>query len=149
MLAFRRIMLASGMQISAERPAGWGEHLEAGFGSVEVLFAASVLAIAIMGSTIVFGQATKGTAQAVSTDMIRDVSDSVNIDAAAIAAFDPTNRARLASLAQQTTTVTVGHATATLKLSGFNSNAVNIDASTPDGSQATIVAPLPLPKPTP
>jgi len=122
---------------------------EGGFTIFEVLVTTAVVSILIFGVAYVYGSQRGSTAREVNADSLRDVTSAIDVDASAISAYDPNARAAFESLAAQTTTLTVNGNSAKVKLGGVASGALSVIVSSVDGSQASVVAPLPIPKAVP
>jgi len=122
---------------------------EGGFTIFEVLVTTAVVSILIFGVAYVYGSQRGSTAREVNADSLRDVTSAIDVDASAISAYDPNARAAFESLATQTTTLTVNGNSTKVKLGGVASGALSVIVSSVDGSQASVVAPLPIPKAVP
>lgn len=126
-------------------------EFERGVGLVEILVAGAVLAIVILGSTVVFSTQKQTVSKDLGSDALRDVISIVNVDAAAIQAYDQSAHAALSGSGQQLWAVPFGGTAVT--------NMVTIQArpaasglsvvAKGTGLQASVIAPLPAPQATP
>jgi type II secretory pathway pseudopilin PulG len=121
---------------------------ERGISSIEVLVTAALVSLLIVGVAYEFGHQHASVTNEANAEALRDVGSAIDVDAAAIAAYDANARAAYTALAQQNTTLTVNGQTAKIKLNGATSG-LAVSVTTPDGSQANLLAPLPDAKPTP
>ena len=121
---------------------------ERGINSIEVLVCAALVSIVIVGAAVQYGRQHGSATNEANAQALRDVGSAIDVDAAAISAYDASARAAYTGLAQQNTTVTVNGQTAKIKLNGAASG-LDVSVTTPDGSQANLTAPLPNAKPTP
>jgi hypothetical protein len=121
---------------------------ERGINSIEVLICAALVSIVVVGVAVQYGRQHASVTAEVNAQALRDVGSAIDVDAAAISAYDANARAAYTGLGQQNTTVTVNGQTAKIKLNGAASG-LDVSVTTPDGSQANLLAPLPIAKPTP
>jgi len=124
------------------------ERAERAITSIEVLVTAALVSIVIVGVAYEYGQQHGSVTNEANAEALRDVGSAINVDAGAIAAYDANARAAYTALAQQSTTLSVNGQTAKIKLNGATSG-LAVSVTTPDGSQANLLAPLPNAKPTP
>jgi Flp pilus assembly pilin Flp len=122
--------------------------VERGINSIEVLICAALVSLVIVGVAVQYGRQHASVTNEVNAQALRDVGSAIDVDAAAISAYDSNARAAYTGLGQQNTTVTVNGQTAKIKLNGAASG-LDVSVTTPDGSQANLLAPLPIAKPTP
>ena len=124
---------------------------EVGAGLIEILVAGAVLAIVILGSTVVFSMQKQTVSKDLGIDALRDVISIVHVDAAAIQAYDPSARAVLNGSGQQVWAVPFG-GTALTNLVTIQArpaaNGLSVIAKG-TGQQASLIIPLPAPQATP
>ena len=123
-------------------------HVEAGITSIEVLITAAIVSIVIVGVAFEYGAQHGSTTREANSEAIRDVGSAIDVDAAAIAAYDANARAAYSALGSQTSNITVNGQTAKVQLTG-GAAGLAVSVTTPDGAQANLVAPLPNAKPVP
>ena len=126
-------------------------RLERGVGLVEVLVAGAVLAIVILGSTVVFSTQKQTVSKDLGTDALRDILSNVNIDAAAIQGYDPAAHTALSGSQPQNWIVLFGGAVQSSSVSVIakpSASGLSIIAQGA-GQQASLSAPLPLPQAAP
>jgi hypothetical protein len=131
------------------RDLAGSSYLEEGFSIIEAVIAAGVVAMVVIGATVVFSQQKQSVAQVTLPDALRDQVSAVDVDANALQAYDATVQAKIQAGGSQLWTATLPGTTqlATLQAQGAPSG-VTIVAK--NGMQAaSIIAPLPQPKPTP
>lgn len=132
----------------ARHLAGLG-YLEEGFSIVESLIAAGLIASVVIGATVVFGSQQQSVAQVTVPDGLRDHVSAVDVDASALQAYDPSVRAKIQSGGMQLWTATLPGTNRVVTMQAQPAPA-GVTVVAKDGSQAaSIVAPLPQPKPTP
>lgn len=135
-------------RLPAAGRAGRRARLEAGFGLIDALIAASLVVLVIVAIGAIFGQSHQKTTAEVNAQGLQDVGATIGVDAQAIGAYDPSAQAAFKGLSQQHTTITVNGQTTTVKVNGTPLG-MGVSISSVDGSSANLVAPLPEPKATP
>ncbi len=137
---------------AAARPArhlAGPSFLEEGFSIVESLIAAALIASVVIGATVVFGSQRQSVAQVTVPDGLRDHVSAVDVDASALQAYDPSVRAKIQSGGMQLWTATLPGTNTVVTMQAQPAPA-GVTVVAKDGSQAaSIVAPLPQPKPPP
>jgi type II secretory pathway pseudopilin PulG len=123
-------------------------HLATGITSIEVLITAAIVSIVIVGVAFEYGAQHGSTTREANSEALRDVGSAIDVDAAAIAAYDANARAAYSGLGSQTSNITVNGQTAKVQLNG-GAGGLAVSVTTPDGAQANLVAPLPNAKPVP
>jgi Tfp pilus assembly protein PilV len=123
-------------------------RLEAGFSVLEALVAAALVAMAVLGGAIVFGQ-QKQTAATVSAPVrLQDAVAAVDVDANALQAYDPAVRQTILGSGPQLWTIAVDAGDPVVMQAHPVASGVAVVAKRASQA-ASEIAPLPLPKPTP
>jgi hypothetical protein len=124
-------------------------YLEEGFSIVESLIAAAIIASVVIGATVVFGSQKQSVAQVTVPDGLRDHVSAVDVDASALQAYDASVRSKIQAGGMQLWTASLPGTNRVVTMQAQPApSGVTVVAK--DGSQAaSIVAPLPQPKPTP
>jgi hypothetical protein len=130
-------------------PARGGPSPEDGFTIFEALVAAALIALVILGGTVVFSQQKQTLGQVIAPDTLRDDVAALDVDVNALQAYDAGVRAKIQSGGTQLWTPAVPATSDVVTMEAQPaSGGVSVVAKT--GSQAaSIVVPLPEPKPTP
>jgi hypothetical protein len=120
--------------------------VERGLGTVEILVASAIIAIFIVGISIWTESGTHAATVTAQTDTQSDVGDALDVAATAITAYDSTMRTRVESMPRQTLTINGTPATVAGSASGGGSVSIALGSGQ---VVSQVVAPLPIPKPTP
>ena len=138
-----------GGAVPARRLAGRRSLAEDGFTILEALVCAALIASLVIGGTAVFSQQKQSIAQVTTPDVLRDDVAALDVDANALQAYDAGVRSKIQSGGTQLWTAPMPgtQQLATIQAQPASSG-VSVVAKV--GTQAaSIVAPLPQPKPTP
>jgi hypothetical protein len=124
-------------------------YAEQGFSIIESLIAAALIASVVVGATVVFGQQKQSVAQVTVPDALRDHVSAVDVDANALQAYDPSVRSKIQSAGMQLWTAPLPGTTdvATMQAQPASSGVTIVAKNRLQA--ASVIAPLPQPKPTP
>jgi hypothetical protein len=125
------------------------QYAEEGFSIIESLIAAALIASVVVGATVVFSGQKQSVAQVTVPDGLRDQVSSVDVDANALQAYDASVRLKIQAGGTQLWTAPLPgtNRVVTMQAQPASSGVIVVAK---DGSEAaSIVAPLPQPKPTP
>lgn len=129
-------------------PALAGPRAEDGFSLVEALIATALVSLAIVGATVVFGAQAHVASQTMAPGVLQDAVAAVDVDANALQAYDTAARQAIMGAGQQLWTVTGAGGDPIVMQAQPAPNGVSVVAKR-DNQAASMIAPLPQPKPLP
>lgn len=129
-------------------PTFAGRCAEDGFSLIEALIATALVSSAIVGATVVFGTQAHIVSQTMASGALQDAVAAVDVDANALQAYDPAVRQTLLGAGQQLWTVSGAGGDPIVMQAQPSANGVSVIAKR-DNQAASVVVPLPAPKPQP